>query len=281
MDVLISLKRRLDGTVGRLGLRPAARWAYRKMLKLRYGKNGLATTQHNGRTWKLHYEVALRGEYAEFETVEWLRKVIRPGDCVFDVGANVGQMTLEAAFLTGPTGRVIAVEPSPGNLELLRSHVQANGLQDRVEIVEAACGSEPGTATLHLYGSATDAVGSGHNLHGPVCKGDWQQLKVRVCSIDQLCREQLLCPSVVKIDVEGAELEVLRGSVETLRRHRPQVLFGFHPFAFSDPVQASAEIVTLLSECGYDLPQRNHDEAFELAEYSASPMNEMAGPRGR
>src|SRR5262245_56179491 len=216
MDVLISLKRRLDGTVGRLGLRPAARWAYRKMLKLRYGENGLATAWHNGRTWKLHYEVALRGEYAEFETIDWLRKVVKPGDCLIDVGANVGQMTLEAAELTGPTGRVIAIEPAPGNLKLLRAHVQANGFQDRVEIVEAACGSEAGSATFHLFGSDTDVVGSGHNLHGPVCEGDWQQLPVRICTIDELCRTKLLRPAVVKIDVEGAELEVLRGSIETL-----------------------------------------------------------------
>src|SRR5262245_40918923 len=102
MDILILLKRRLDKIVGRLGVRPAARSVYRKLLKLRYGENGLATASHNGRTWKLHYEVALRGEYAEFETIEWLREVVKLGDCVIDVGANIGQMTLEAAHLVGP-----------------------------------------------------------------------------------------------------------------------------------------------------------------------------------
>ena len=274
MDLLIWVKRKLAPVVGRLGLRPLASRVYRLLLRVRYGRDGLAAVRQNGRTWKLHHEVGLRGEYQEFDTIQWLRRVVTAGDCVFDIGANVGQMTLEVAELVGPTGRVIAVEPAPGNVRLLRSHVEANGFADRVTIIEAACGeADGGTLTLHVSGDTPDSVGSGHNVQGPQGgdAGRWTAVDVPVVSVDGVCERLGVRPTVLKIDVEGAELAVLTGSRRTLEQLRPAVRVGFHPFAFPDPAAATGDIRRLFAAGGYDTPEPPSGVGYELAEYEATP----------
>ncbi len=231
----------------------------------------------NDREWWLHPEVALRGEFAEFETVVWLREVIKPGDTVIDVGANVGQMTLEMAYLVGPEGKVFAVEPGPGNLRVLRQHVAANGYSDRVEIIEAACSDVNGqTVELKIYGESTEAVGSGHTLMANYDPTETELdipavlLKVDTISLDWLCAGDLR-PNVIKIDVEGAEVLVLRGAQRILELSRPAIRFGFHTFAFADPIVATQEIRKILKGCEYEICGDTGKSPFLLAEYVASP----------
>jgi FkbM family methyltransferase len=274
VDALIWIRKSLSPTVDRLRLRSLARNIYRRLLWLRYGANGLALTRQNDRTWKLHHEVALRGEFQEFDTVLWLRGVIRPGDCVLDIGANVGQMTLEAAVLTGPTGIVVAIEPAPGNLNLLKRHITENAFADRVRVVEAACGARHGvTTSFYFVGNDRTTVGSGHstNEQAVSSQSTLTSESIPLVSIDGLCREFGLTPNVIKIDVEGGELEVLRGAREVLRTCQPHVLFGFHPFGFVDPAHATREIRELLNHCGYNTPEPETIGAYNFSEYEAIP----------
>ncbi|MEI8211715.1 MAG: FkbM family methyltransferase [Planctomycetota bacterium] len=269
MDLLIRAHRVLQKFVDAFGLRPIAQKVFRFLFRIRYGRDGLVTAIQNGRSWRLVPEVALRGELAEFETIEWLRRVVRPGDCVFDIGANVGQMTLEAAFLVGPTGRVIAVEPAPGNVRVLRRHVNGNGFSERVRIFEAACGSQSGgTVTFHIYGNAADSVGSGHSIKKHSNEGESLTITVPVISIDQLATE--MPPAVVKIDVEGGELGVLAGAESTLRVYRPAIQIGFHPFAFDDAGDASTVLLNCLERCGYATDHIG-SEHLGLEEYQFEP----------
>jgi len=115
MDALTYIRKRLQPIVTRLGLRPIAQRVYRRLLRWRYGRDGVATARVNGREWRLLLEVALLDEVYVPETNDWLRRAVKPGDVVLDIGANVGLVTLEAAWLAGPAGRVVAVEPAPGN----------------------------------------------------------------------------------------------------------------------------------------------------------------------
>jgi len=135
---------------------------------------------------------------------------------VIDVGANVGLVTIPLALATA---RVIAVEPLPQNIEQLRGNVRRNDLTN-VVVVEAAAGAADGTAVLHS--AADPAFGSLHEVVKYRAAGD---LEVTLRSLDSLW-EELGRPVVglVKIDVEGAEVEVLEGGRELLSACGPAVL---------------------------------------------------------
>lgn len=277
-DLLARIHRLSRSIAGRLGpVRPLARGAFRALLGLRYGGEALMRAEQNGRVWLLDPEVALRGASQEFDTIQWFRGEVRPGMTVVDVGANVGQMTLELAALVGSAGRVISIEPASGNVKLLRRHVEANGFSDRVEIIEAACSDAEGTVRLFIGGDSVDAVGSGHTLAGAAVVAQQHaaqavhEQQVRAVTVDGVCRARSLRPQVVKIDVEGAELSVLRGMEETLEAARPLVRVGFHPFAFDDPAAASAELRRLFAAARYELlaPPAN---PLALEEYVARPL---------
>ncbi len=281
MDVLIALHRRLQKAVDLYGMRPLAQRVFRRLYAQRYRKNQLARATQNAREWWLHPEVALRGEFQEFETIAWLREVVRPGMTVIDIGANVGQMTLEMAELVGPAGKVIAIEPAPGNVELLREHVRANGYCDRVEIVAAACGDiDGGELDFVVYGSAIDSVGSGHQLLSitkqtefwQTAKLESQAMKVPLVTCDALCKRLDLTPHVLKIDVEGAEALVLQGARDVLAAYQPLVRMGFHPFAFEDPQATAKNISRWLGEVGYQQYDCCDPSHWELAEYVFGPM---------
>jgi FkbM family methyltransferase len=239
---------------------------------------GLIRAEQNGRVWQLDPEIALRGREQEMDTIQWLREVVKPGMTVFDIGANVGQMTLEMAELVGPTGRVIAVEPGPGNLALLQRHVEGNGFAQRVTILAAACcATHGGEADLALLEASDDAVGSGFQLDGlglnaaeAGVRARARRMKVKVVSLDGVCHELGLRPAVIKIDVEGAELEVLRGAAKTLSEGRVSLRFGFHPFAYKDAGAAQRTIEQLL-EAARLRWEKTSEAPWGLTEINVSP----------
>ena len=151
------------------------------------------------------------GRLPEPGTLSVLSRIVLPGQTFLDVGANVGIYTLFAARTVGPSGRVIAIEPVPRLAALLRETVAMNGLSDVVAVHEAAAGEASGERTLHI------AFPYGHSSLYPLPTARQQ---VRVCGIalDDLLRPDRR-PHCIKIDVEGAELDVLRGLKATLAQH--------------------------------------------------------------
>lgn len=181
------------------------RWlraAYRATL----GRRGVVSRLPGGES------VRLLGEYrfvtwnpAEYEA---FRASVRPGAVALDVGANVGAYSILLGRWVGPDGRVFAFEPSPETFDGLSRHLALNGLRGTVTPVAAAVSHSAGRATLSGGGvsgaNRLDAGGA-----GPA---------VDTVSIDGFCAREGITPSFIKIDVEGAELDVLRGARDTIRR---------------------------------------------------------------
>jgi FkbM family methyltransferase len=149
-----------------------------------------------------------------------LADVLRPGDVFFDVGANVGFFAMLAARIVGPTGSAVAFEPVPANVAQVRANARRNQL-DNVTVLELAVGATDGSATLSLAAHPGGAaLASAAPPPDPIGSID-----VAVASIDALVSAgRIPPPDVVKVDVEGAEEDVLRGMATTLREHRPVVL---------------------------------------------------------
>lgn len=159
--------------------------------------------------------ILLRGTY-EPPVEEVLRRHLRPGDTFVDVGANVGYLSVVAATLVGPTGKVHAFEPNRELVTLLQESMRENGLT-QLHPNEVGLWSEAGELQLRLEpSSAHSYLRLGGAAAGAV------EVRVPVTTLDDYLDGQGQPPvRLVKVDVEGAELHVLRGARRCLARDRP------------------------------------------------------------
>lgn len=163
-------------------------------------------------------------------------KYVSRGLVVYDIGANVGFFTLLAAKLTGPEGKVFSFEPIPANQARLRKNVKVNKLPF-VEVVPVCLGSSSG-----LVRFASGRTAAQHKIQED---GD---MEVQMESVDSLVLRGMPPPDFVKIDVEGAESEVLKGMVTLLSSGVPaKMLIEVHGF------NQQARCRELLERFGYKI----------------------------
>ena len=165
------------------------------------------------------------GSY-EGEKVTAFAKAVRGKGVVYDIGANVGYYSMVASVALGSMGHVIAFEPDERNLGFLRRHLSLNHINN-VDIVAAAVADCSGRAIF--FQEPGRSMGK---------LSDDGRISVRTVTIDELIRDsRFLPPDVVKIDVEGAEMRVLRGAEKTLSERQPTIFLATHS-------------TTLRRECG-------------------------------
>jgi FkbM family methyltransferase len=198
------------------------RW-YVTALTARTRGRGLPASLPGGETVRVLPEYAHLGwnpdEYRAF------RDVVRPGMTALDVGANLGAYALLLGRWVGGSGSVYAFEPAPEAHEGLVRHVRLNGLEGVVHPVREAVGAAETTGAFVAAG----IHGEGRLAAASEAAAGTQA--VPVTTIDEFCRRRHLRPSFIKVDVEGAELEVLRGARDTIRGAGDQLLLfvEMHP----------------------------------------------------
>jgi FkbM family methyltransferase len=207
----------LERTGRRVGrLMPASatrlvRRGYERLLSATAGDSLISTLPGGERIHVLPQHRQMTWNREEYEA---LRVHTQPGTVAIDVGANVGAYALLFGFWVGPVGKVFAFEPAPDALAGLRGHVAINGLEDRVfpqQMAVSHCeGSVAFTASGHDGGNRIVAGGGGA-----------ETVSVRCTTLDAFCRTRQVVPSTIKIDAEGAELDVLRGAREIIRAAGP------------------------------------------------------------
>lgn len=164
------------------------------------------------------FKARYRNERMEIRTI---LSTLKRGDFAADVGAHKGAYLYWLRRAVGADGKVFAYEPQPGLARYLQSICDVMQWQN-VFVRECALSESPGTATLNVPGSSHSPSAT---LEKPLVRTSPGHS--RVCALDtldhQLQGDDRL--AFLKVDVEGHELHVLRGGVETLSRHRPLVLF--------------------------------------------------------
>jgi FkbM family methyltransferase len=191
----------------------------------------------------------------------------RPGDRVFDVGANLGVFAFAAAAVAGPTGQVWAFEPDPFFSRLImRSVALQTNPRALVHVLTAAVSDAPGVAqfTVAELGRASSFLSrfGGRSTAG----GGRATLTTLTVTIDWLS-EQLGPPTLLKIDVEGAEAAVLAGAVRTLAAARPRVIVEVGP-------AAAPAVEVALRAAGYALFDPHGGPLSTLAGYDGDVFAE-------
>jgi FkbM family methyltransferase len=173
-------------------------------------------------------------------------ELVRPGAVVWDVGANQGLFALAAAGLAGQHGFVYAFEPDTFLVGLLRRSAKLNPASAPMEVIPCAVSDQVGLARFRIAERARSANALESAEGSSQMGGVRESQTVMTVSLDWCLEQGFPPPDVMKIDVEGAELSVLRGAGELLRRAKPAILIE---------VRASnaQEIAGILQGAGYTL----------------------------
>jgi FkbM family methyltransferase len=189
------------------------------------GDRGLRQIEYRGQPfWIRDDSLLARSIGYLFAEHDWLQETnasegVRPGDIVVDIGAHVGVFTAKALELGAE--KVVAVEPDPGNVECLRRNFSDEIAAGRVVLVEEAAWNKRDQLTFHLGESS-----AWNSLMSDKGAGI---LEVSARPLDEIVAELgLESVDYVKIDVEGAEAEVLEGATEVFRSYRPVVMVDSH-----------------------------------------------------
>jgi FkbM family methyltransferase len=170
------------------------------------GEIVLVSPAHRHITWNAD-------EYTAFRTA------VKPGDVVLEAGANVGAYTLLFGQWVGTAGRVFAFEPDPSAFEGLERHLSINNLSEQVTAVAAAVTDGQADHMRLVLGESSGIS----RMASAIDESGSRVTEVPALSIDAFCATRHLTPQVIKIDVEGAELGVLRGARATIARGGPDL----------------------------------------------------------
>lgn len=265
----VSVLERAGAVLGRLvpggAVRRTLRSAYHAVISMRSGGRGVEAVLPGGERVRLLPEYRfVTWNPAEYEA---FRAASAPGGVALDVGANVGAYTLLFGRWMRPGGRVYAFEPAPDAFGGLVRQVLLNELREVVTPVCAAVSSTSGSAALVADGFAgtnrlappsSDPSSSGAPSAGT---------RVETVSLDDFCAREGITPTVIKIDVEGAELEVLRGARRTLRRVGAglEVFVEMHPTLWRETGIAKEDVIAELASQGLRAePLRPRDDPWAL-----------------
>jgi FkbM family methyltransferase len=166
----------------------------------------------------------------EYADMAFVLHLLRDDDLFLDLGSNVGSYTVLASRVCG--ARSIAVEPDPGTVVRLRRNVEVNGIGGCVEIVETALGAQTGVARFSIGNDTTNRI---------VGNASESSREVRLASLDSIVGDRR--PTMIKMDVEGYEAEVLKGACETLKRESLLAV---------ETETSDGEVISALTDAGFE-----------------------------
>jgi FkbM family methyltransferase len=228
--------------------------ALSRLLRAGLNRLGVRRVRHciHGRTYwvplactSLRRLLRTRDERYEADFYKRVLDSVSPGAVVFDVGAHLGKYLVGLVPRVQPGGQVCAFEANPATADHLRQIVAWNGWTSSARVIQSALGERTGTARLCLDGDGCEPgqrAGAGAPAAGR---------EVAMTTVDHFVAQSGLAPDLLKIDVEGYELHVLRGAAQTLAVHAPVVCCEIHPEQLAALGLTQADIEIFLQDLGY------------------------------
>jgi FkbM family methyltransferase len=221
--------------------------------------------------------------YKEPGTFRLITAELRPGDVFFDIGANMGIYSVPAAARVGADGAVYSFEPHVANARSLLENVVNNGLQDRVRVLTCALHESSGFFDFKYQdltaGSSMSQLDSDRDAFGRPLEPVASELKYATTVDELIAAGAVKPPDVVKIDVDGNELLVLRGM-------RALLTGGAPPRAVQVEVNVDEreELEEFMASSGFELAERHLTEGIQRlvddgADPASQPFNGVFRPR--
>ncbi len=211
------------------------------------------------------------GRYYELGVTRVLDFLLRPGDKFVDIGANIGMITLHARFLVGAEGRIDCFEPNPECVEALQEHLSINGINN-VFVHPCALAESAGSLRLYLT-SAHSGTATLADVGGAAIRSHVVPVQVG----DEVLTES---PRLIKIDVEGFELHVLKGLIRTLSLHKPFLITELVESHLQRAGTSVTEISDFLVNLGYQpfgIGTTRKGRRHELVLHSLARNSKSAG----
>lgn len=176
-----------------------------------------------------------------------LANLLKPGDCVIDIGANYGWYSTWMAKLVGSSGRVHAFEPTPPTMELLQRNCKANNVEELIAFNRVGLSNAPGKATIHV-----PAQHGGASLK-PYFKAPTTPYEIELITLDSYVESKRLGDvALIKIDVEGSELSAMKGATKLLSSARPPLwMLEISRNASREFGYTPEEMLAFLAQFGY------------------------------
>jgi FkbM family methyltransferase len=189
----------------------------------------------------------------ENETAKALAGIVQPGAIALDIGANIGAHTLPLARLVGPHGKVYAFEPTQYAFGKLKKNLALNPeLVNRVVAEQIRLTKSGADDPGEIY-SSWKVVGqeSRHQKHFGIPKSTEGAL---TATLDEYCEDAGIQKlDFIKLDVDGFEVEVIKGGTNTLRHFRPPICMELSPYVLEERGTSAEQLLGELRECGYQL----------------------------
>lgn len=199
-----------------------------------------------------------------------LLEICKNKQTVVDIGAHIGLCALPVSQVIASTGMVHAIEPAQSNYQYLNQHVQYNKIQN-IKTYSLLVG-DSNEDNVPFYESA-EATGMNSIIqYKTLASAQWQH-KQQMC-LDDFCEEHNIVPDVIKIDVEGAEMAVLRGAQKILTQHHPIIVLSVHPNHLEQLGEDISQLPKMARDLGYNLQDMagNDVSEFGLKEYLLAPV---------
>lgn len=183
------------------------------------------------------------GDY-EKEEIDFLLGYLKPGGSFADIGANIGLFTLNGAKAVGKEGCVYSFEPLPSTFQKLREHISINHLSN-VYAINAAVSDCNGTQNIYYNESL-------HNIGMASAFSDGTPFRVESITFDHFVENNnITCLDVVKIDIEGAEMQALNGMERTLKKYKPVLIMEINTIALKSSGSSEQEVLNKLVNLNY------------------------------
>lgn len=190
------------------------------------------------------------GQYEDPGTMKTFLSWLKPGSVYYDIGSNIGFHALTANRII-TTGAIYAFEPMPAAREIFEKHISLNSeliISKNIKLLPVAISNKDGQ--VEFSNDTNHREGNTYITESYVFSGTSNKITVECRSIDGLIKQGYKTPDIIKIDVEGAEYDVLLGAKDTLQQYKPNILLATHDCHLPG---VQAKCINFLEEMGYQL----------------------------